>query len=87
MRPEDWTRSSWRGRPAASSSLPTPLRDDLANTGKETLRAVAFFAAAMFTQQLDNVMPPPDVHLLGTPNRTAQPWRLPRTRHLDYSDS
>jgi hypothetical protein len=51
------------------------------------LRAVAFFAAAMFTQQLDNVMPPPDVHLLGTPNRTAQPWRLPRTRHLDYSNS
>jgi hypothetical protein len=27
------------------------MRHDLANTGKETLRAVAFFAAAMFTQQ------------------------------------
>jgi quercetin dioxygenase-like cupin family protein len=31
--------------------LPTPVRHDLANTGKETLRAVAFFAAPMFTQQ------------------------------------
>jgi hypothetical protein len=25
----------------------------------------------MFTQQFDNVMLPPDVHLLGTPNRTG----------------
>jgi hypothetical protein len=33
------------------------------------LRAVAFFATAMFTQQFDNVMLPPNVHLLGTPNR------------------
>jgi hypothetical protein len=47
------------------------MRHDLANTGKETLRAVVFFAAAMFTQQFDNVMLAPDVHLLGTPNRTA----------------
>jgi len=29
---------------------PTPMRHDVENTGKETLRAVAFFAAAMFTQ-------------------------------------
>jgi quercetin dioxygenase-like cupin family protein len=49
--------------------IPTPLRHDLANTGKETLRAVAFFAAAMFTQTFDNAMLPPDVHVLGTPNR------------------
>ena len=27
--------------------LPTPMRHDLENTGKDTLRAVAFFAAAM----------------------------------------
>jgi len=33
------------------------------------LRAVAFFAAPMFTQQFDNVMLPPNVHVLGTPNR------------------
>src|SRR5512138_2875226 len=57
--------------PGSVFVIPTPVRHDLANTGKETLRAVAFFAAAMFTQQFDNVMLPPDVHLLGTPNRTA----------------
>lgn len=49
--------------------LPTPMRHDLANTGKETLRAVAFFAAAMFTQTFDNVMMPPKTHVLGSPNR------------------
>jgi hypothetical protein len=32
------------------------------------LRAVAFFAAAMFTQNFDNVMMPKN-HILGTPNR------------------
>jgi quercetin dioxygenase-like cupin family protein len=49
--------------------LPTPMRHDLENTGKETLRAVAFFAAAMFTQDFDQVMLPPKNHILGTPNR------------------
>lgn len=49
--------------------IPTPVRHDLVNTGPETLRAVAFFAAAMFTQTFDNAMLPPDVHVLGTPNR------------------
>lgn len=44
------------------------MRRNLANTGAETLRAVAFFAAQMFTQQFDNVMLPPDVHVLGYPN-------------------
>ena len=57
--------------PGSVFVIPTPVRHDLVNTSKETLRAVAFFAAAMFTQQFDNVMLPPDVHLLGTPNRTA----------------
>ena len=52
--------------------IPTPVRHDLANTGKETLRAVDFFAAAMFTQTFDNVMLPPNVHVLGTPNREGQ---------------
>ena len=41
----------------------------LEDTGKETLRAVAFFAAAMFTQDFDQVMLPPKSHILGTPNR------------------
>ena len=49
--------------------IPTPIRHDLANTGTETLRAVAFFAAPMFTQHFDNAMLAPDVHVLGTPNR------------------
>jgi quercetin dioxygenase-like cupin family protein len=51
--------------------LPTPVRHDLVNTGTETLRAVAFFAAAMFTQSFDDVMLPPKSHILGTPNRTG----------------
>lgn len=55
--------------PGSVFVLPTPVRHDLANTGHETLRAVAFFAAAMFTQTFDNAMLPPDVHVLGTPNR------------------
>ena len=49
--------------------LPANVRHDLANTGKDTLRAVAFFAAAMFTQNFDEVMLPPKTHILGTPNR------------------
>ncbi|MGI8724406.1 MAG: cupin domain-containing protein [Methyloceanibacter sp.] len=51
--------------------LQTPLRLDLENTGKETLKAVAFFAAAMFTQDFDQVMLPPKSHILGTPNRAG----------------
>jgi hypothetical protein len=41
------------------------------NTGKDTLRAVAFFAAAMFTQDFDQVMLPAKSHILGTPNRAG----------------
>lgn len=55
--------------PGSVFVLPTNVRHDLANTGKETLRAVAFFSAAMFTQDFDNVMLPPKSHILGTPNR------------------
>ena len=55
--------------PGSIFVLPTPLRHDLENTGKETLKAVAFFAAAMFTQDFDQVMLPPKSHILGTPNR------------------
>ena len=57
--------------PGSVFVLPTPLRHDLVNTGTETLRAVAFFAAAMFTQTFDNVMLPPKTHVLGTPNRNG----------------
>jgi quercetin dioxygenase-like cupin family protein len=55
--------------PGSVFVLPTPVPHDLVNTGTETLRAVAFFAAAMFTQTFDNVMLPPNSHVLGTPNR------------------
>ncbi|QDT73072.1 cupin domain-containing protein [Lacipirellula limnantheis] len=57
--------------PGSVFVLPTPLRHDLVNVGTETLRAVAFFAAAMFTQTFDNVMLPPKTHVLGTPNRNG----------------
>jgi quercetin dioxygenase-like cupin family protein len=57
--------------PGSVFVLPTPMRHDLVNVGTETLRAVAFFAAAMFTQTFDNVMLPPKTHLLGTPNRNG----------------
>jgi hypothetical protein len=61
--------------------LPTPLPHDLVNTGKETLRAGAFFAAAVFIQQFDSVMFPPDAHLLGTPAEPPSPWRVLRAHH------
>jgi quercetin dioxygenase-like cupin family protein len=57
--------------PGSVFVLPTGVKHDLANVGKETLRAVAFFAAAMFTQDFDNVMQPAKSHILGTPNRNG----------------
>ena len=57
--------------PGSVFVIPTPIRHDLENTGKETLRAVAFFAAAMFTQDFDQIMLPRKTHILGTPNRTS----------------
>ncbi|MEO8421504.1 MAG: cupin domain-containing protein [Hyphomicrobium sp.] len=55
--------------PGSVFVLPTNVRHDLVNTGKDPLQAVAFFAAAMFTQDFDSVMLPPKSHILGTPNR------------------
>jgi quercetin dioxygenase-like cupin family protein len=57
--------------PGSVFVLPTNVRHNLANTGSERLRAVAFFAAAMFTQNFDNLMLPPKSHVLGTPNRAG----------------
>lgn len=57
--------------PGSVFVLPTGVKHDLQNVGTETLRAVAFFAAAMFTQNFDNVMLPPKSHILGTPNRAG----------------
>jgi quercetin dioxygenase-like cupin family protein len=64
--------SSYPVGPGSVFVLPTPLRHDLENNGTETLRAVAFFAAAMFTQTFDQVMLPVKSHVLGTPNREGQ---------------
>ena len=57
--------------PGSVFVLPTNVRHDLVNTGGETLRAVGFFAAAMFTQTFDDLMQPVDSHILGTPNRNG----------------
>jgi quercetin dioxygenase-like cupin family protein len=57
--------------PGSVFVLPTGVHHDLANVGTETLRAVAFFAAAMFTQEFDDLMLPPKSHILGTPNRAG----------------
>ena len=61
--------STYQVGPGSVFAIPTPVKHDLVNVGKETLRAVALFAAAMFTQTFDNVMMPPKSHILGTPNR------------------
>ena len=55
--------------PGSVFVLPTNVRHNLANVGTDKLKAVAFFAAAMFTQNFDNLMLPPKTHILGTPNR------------------
>ena len=55
--------------PGSVFVVPTNVRRDLVNTGRETLRAVGFFSAAMFTQIFENVMQPVKSHVLGTPNR------------------
>jgi quercetin dioxygenase-like cupin family protein len=60
--------------PGSVFVLPTNVGHDLVNTGSETMRAVAFFAAAMFTQYFDDVMQPVNSHVLGTPNREGE-WK------------
>jgi quercetin dioxygenase-like cupin family protein len=60
--------------PGSVFVLPTNVGHDLVNTGTETLRAVGFFAAAMFTQYFDDVMQPVNTHVLGTPNREGE-WK------------
>ena len=56
--------------------VPTNVRHDLVNTGNETMRAVAFFSAPMFTQVFEDVMQPVNGHILGTPNRGGE-WTIP----------
>ena len=64
--------------PGSVFVLPTNVGHDLVNTGTETMRCVAFFAAAMFTQTFDNVMLPPNSHVIGTPNRMGEGAPPPR---------
>jgi quercetin dioxygenase-like cupin family protein len=64
--------------PGSVFVLPTNVGHDLVNTGTETMRAVAFFSAAMFTQTFDNVMLPPNSHVIGTPNRAGEGAPPPR---------
>lgn len=55
--------------PGSVFVLPTDVRHDLVNTGTEEMRAVAFFAAAMFTQRFEDELLPVHGKVLGTPNR------------------
>lgn len=64
-----WDDGAFPVGPGSVFVLPTNVGHDLVNTGTETLRAVGFFAAAMFTQRFDDVMQPVNSHVLGTPNR------------------
>jgi hypothetical protein len=57
--------ASMRWAPDAAASL--------SMSGRKPSRAVAFFAAAMFTQTFDNMMLQAKTHVLGTPNRNAAP--------------
>ncbi len=58
--------------PGSVFVLPTNVGHDLVNTGTETLRAVGFFSAAMFTQVFDQKLLPPDSNVIGTPNRNGE---------------
>lgn len=64
--------------PGSVFVLPTNVGHDVVNTGSEPLRVVGFFGAAMFTQIFDNVMLPPNTHVLGTPNRDGAGAPPPR---------
>jgi quercetin dioxygenase-like cupin family protein len=63
--------------PGSVFVVPTPLRHNLANVGTERLRAVAFFAAAMFTQNFDNVMLSPKSHILAPQSQWLAVERMP----------
>lgn len=64
--------------PGSVFVLPTNVGHDVFNPGSEPLRVVGFFGSAMFTQIFDNVMLPPNTHVLGTPNRDGTGAPAPR---------
>ena len=57
--------------PGSIFVLPKDVRHDLRNTGPVPLLAVAFFSGGALTQTFDNVMLPPNGHLLTSPNVTG----------------
>jgi quercetin dioxygenase-like cupin family protein len=57
--------------PSSIFVLPKDVRHDLRNTGTVPLLAVAFFSGGALTQTFDNVMLPPNGHLLTSPNVTG----------------
>jgi quercetin dioxygenase-like cupin family protein len=59
---------SWPVGPGSIFVLPELVRHDLRNTGTEPLLAVAFFSGPALTQVFDNVMLPPNSHVLRSPN-------------------
>src|SRR5947199_10626341 len=63
--------NTYRVGPGSVFAIPTPVKHDLLNVGKETLRAVPVFAALLFTQNFDNVMKPPQTHILRSPSLDA----------------
>jgi quercetin dioxygenase-like cupin family protein len=69
LRRED---GAWPAGPGSTFVLPALLRHDLANTGTDTLRGVAFFAGAVLVQEFDEVMLPPNTHTLRSPNASGQ---------------
>jgi len=62
--------------PGSVFVVPPNVRHDLVNTGNETMRAVAFFSAPMFTQVFEDTMEPVNAHVIGTPNRDGE-WTTP----------
>jgi len=52
--------------PGSVFVLPTPVKHDLVNVGNETLCAVAFSRPRCSQQNFDNVMLPPNTHILGS---------------------
>jgi hypothetical protein len=58
--------------PGSIFVLPKNVGHDLRNTGTTPLLAIAFFSGEALTQTFDNIMLPPDSHILSSPNATGQ---------------
>jgi quercetin dioxygenase-like cupin family protein len=63
--------STWPVGPGSVFVLPTPMRHDLENTGKEALRRGRLLRRGALHPGFRQVMLPPKSHILGTPNRNG----------------